>query len=373
MAIINVIKHEFKDGNVCFKFPIEDLKLGSQLIVYPSQTAFFVKGGTICDEFTSGTHTLKSDNLPLLNKIINLPFGSESPFSADIWFVNQVAKLNIEWGTPKPIQVEDPKYKIIVPVRAHGQYGIRICNPRLFIETLIGNMSSFSINDIESYFKGRIISFLNNIIAQQIIQHKTSVLDINTKLIDLSSNCEDNLNSYVSKYGISITEFTIMSISFPENDESVIKLKSAKDTAARLTITGKDVYQMERSFDVLEKAASNEGAGGQMLGMGVGMGAGIGAGKVMYDSSKILNTNPLTPPPLPSQEEKTYYLVINGTQIGNQTFNQIKTFIQQGIVTGETLVWTDGMENWGKLIDVAPLNTLLQSKKTSLPPPIPNL
>ena len=95
--------------------------------------------------------------------------------------------------------------------------------------------------------------------------------------------------------------------------------------------------------------------------------------KEMYDSSKILNTNPSTPPPLPSKEEKTYYLVINGTQIGNQTFNQIKTFIQQGIVTEETLVWTAGMENWEKLIDVAPLNNLLQSKKTSLPPPVPNL
>jgi len=366
MAIIDVVKCEIIDGEFCYKFPSEDLRIGTQLIVYPAQTAFFVKGGVICDEFLSGTYTITSENIPILNKIINLPFGNETPFKAEVWYINQVSKLDIQWGTPQPLQIEDPKYKIIIPVRAHGQYGIHITNPRVFLETLIGNMKSFTAEKIEQFFKGRIISLLNTLLTKQIIEQKISVLDINTQLMTMSLSCEVQLNEIFEKYGISITDFSIMSITFPQDDSSVIKLKEAKDLAARLTITGKDVYQMERTFDVLDKAANNEGAGGQMMAMGVGLGAGIGAGNVMGNAaSQMLNTNPTPPPPIP--QEKLYHLYIDGKQIGGISILNINSYIQQGIVNADTLVWTNGMPNWLKLSEVSELSTLLSNQT---PPPI---
>ena len=142
MALIDVVKWEANNREFCRKFPSTDLRIGTQLVVYTAQTAFFVKGGTICDEFTAGTYTLKSENLPILNKLINLPFGGNSPFQAEVWFVNQITKLDLKWGTPQPISLEDPKYNVIVPVRAFGQYGIKITNPRRFLETLIEQMPS---------------------------------------------------------------------------------------------------------------------------------------------------------------------------------------------------------------------------------------
>lgn len=150
MALIDVIKCDIQDGEFCYKFPSDDLRIGSQLVVYPSQTAFFVRGGEILDSFTSGTYTISSENIPLLNKVINIPFGNESPFKAEVWFINQISKLDMPWGTPHPILLEDPKYKIIVPVRSNGQYGLRIKEPRLFLETLIGNMSDFKADKIGS-------------------------------------------------------------------------------------------------------------------------------------------------------------------------------------------------------------------------------
>nr|MCR5393951.1 SPFH domain-containing protein [Bacteroidales bacterium] len=120
MALIDVIKWEVSDEEFIYKFPSDDLRIGSQLVVYQSQTAFFVQKGKICDEFTAGTYTIKTENIPILNKLINLAFGGDSPFKADVWFVNQITKLNMKWGTPQPIQLEDPKYGIIVPVRAFG-------------------------------------------------------------------------------------------------------------------------------------------------------------------------------------------------------------------------------------------------------------
>lgn len=365
MALIDVIKCEMTNGEFCQKFPSNNLSIGSQLVVYPAQTAFFVKGGTICDEFTSGTYTIKTDNIPLLDKIINLPFGNETPFQAEVWFVNQISKLDLAWGTPQPIQVEDPKYKIIVPIRAHGQYGIRISQPRLFLESLIGNMISFDSKQIEQYFKGKIITHLNTILTQQIIEKKVSVLDINTLLIALSEECNNKLNEQLQKYGVSITDFSIMSITVPQDDDSVIKLKNAKDLAATLNITGRDVYQMERSFDVLEKAAANEGMGGQMMGMGIGLGTGVSIGNSLGNVvGQMINT---TPQPISVQNAKTYYLYINETQIPNQSIQQIKEYVLKGMITPETLVWSIGMPEWVRISDIPELNNLFG---IVTPPPI---
>ena len=80
--------------------------------------------------------------MPLLDKIVNLPFGGKSPFSAEVWFVNRAVTLDVNWGTTDPIPVEDPKYNIIVPVRAFGQFGLRIADSRVFLtrfpETIVG-------------------------------------------------------------------------------------------------------------------------------------------------------------------------------------------------------------------------------------------
>lgn len=366
MAIIDVVKCEMRNGEFCSKFPSDKLKIGTQLVVYPSQTAFFVKGGVICDGFTAGTYTISTENIPILGGLVNLPFGGETPFKAEVWFVNQISKLDLAWGTPHPIQVEDPKYNIIVPVRAHGQYGLKISNPRLFLETLIGNLASFTTEQINQYFKGKMISALNNIIAQQIISNRISVLDINTMLMSLSESIEELLNKILNKYGISVVEFAIMSINVPEDDPSVLKLKEAKDLVARLNVAGRDVYQMERSFDVLEKAASNEGTGGQFASMGVGIGAGVGIGNAVGNNlSGMINTNPNTPPPIISAQ--TYYVYLNGQQVGGQTIQQISLYAQQGVVTADTLVWAPGMPAWIKISEVPQLASLVAP---IVPPPI---
>ena len=361
MAIIDVVKWEVNQREFCHKFPSQDLRVGTQLVVNTAQTAIFVKGGQILDEFTAGTYTLKTENLPLLNKLINIPFGGDSPFQAEVWFVNQITRMDLKWGTPQPIQLEDPKYNIIVPVRAFGQYGIKVTNPRQFLESLIGNMSSFTADSIDNYFKGKLITNLSSTIAKKIIQDQISILDINTQLVELSEYCNNEINKTFEKYGISLVEFAIMSVNVPQDDPSFVKLKEAKATLARLNITGRDVYQMERSFDVLDTAAGNTGAGAQVMGLGVGM----GVGNVMAGlAGQNINTNPAsqTPPPLP--QEPTYFVYVNGQQIGGQTAAQIMQMRAQGTVNDETLVWTAGMANWTAIKNVPALATLC-------PPPIP--
>ena len=181
MALVNVIRYENNPREVVGKYKENDIRIGSQLIVYPAQTAIFVKGGAILDEFTSGTYTISNENIPLLNKLINFPFGSESPFAAEVWFVNQTAILDCKWGTATPLQIEDPKYKVIVPIKAYGQYGFKVTSPRLFIESFIGNMPSFETEKLGDYFKGIIQSKLSTIVTEAMLATQASVVNISSK------------------------------------------------------------------------------------------------------------------------------------------------------------------------------------------------
>ena len=341
------------------------MRWGSQLVVYPGQVAFFVKGGTVCDKFTDGTYTLNTNNIPLLNKIVNLPFGNDSPFQADVWFVNLLQCLSLKWGTETPIQLEDHKYDIIVPVRAHGQYGFKISDAEKFVFTLVGNMPNFSEVQLQGCFRGLLLTRLTSIISQKIVNDRISVLEIPTHLQDISAYCQKELLPFFAEYGVEIMLFNIISINIPEDDLSLNEIKRAKNLSARLKIAGRENYKMECSFDVMDKAAENEsGTGAAFINAGLGLGASLNMGKQMGDS--LMPNNGDVPPPIPTNV--SYFLAINGKQEGPYTEQQIEEAIEQDSNVLNLLAWKKGMTGW------QPLNTF--SEFTALgnndcPPPIP--
>ncbi len=364
MALINVVSVQMNNDILVQKYPSDDLRLGSQLVVYPGQTAFFVKGGQIFDQFESGTYTLKTDNIPLLNKLINLPFGSESPFKAEVWYVNMTAIMATKWGTATPLQLEDPKYDIIVPVRSYGQYAFSVDNPRQFLVSLVGNQSSLTTATIKGYFKGRVMSLLTNVISDKLVRDQISILKINSHISEISEFCCEKINERFTQYGLHLTEFDIMSISPDEEDDSFKKLKEAKDLAARLKIMGQDVYRMERSFDVMDSAASNSGAAGAMLGAGLGVGTGVGIGNQMAQQVNI-GSPAATPPPL-SGSNYQYYVAVNGQQNGPMDYNAVVSLIRNNSINAESLIWRAGMANWDKIQNQPEFSNAL-----NCPPPLP--
>ncbi|WP_293965789.1 SPFH domain-containing protein [uncultured Porphyromonas sp.] len=344
MAVVDVVKWESNLNELVHKFQSDGLRLGSQLVVYPSQTAFFVKGGKICDEFLSGTYTIKSENIPLLGKIINLPFDGESSFKAEVWFVNQVELLDCKWGTQTPLQVEDPRYDVIVPVRAFGQYGFKITEPRVFLEKLVGNMSSFTTSKVVEYFRGVILSRLTAIIYNKLKDDEASVLNINSNVEELAAYAKECIAEVFQRYGLEISLFNIISISINENDPSFVRLKEAKDAAAKIKIIGREDYQMSRSFDVLEKAAENDNG---MAGAAVGLGAGVGLGGLVGAmAAKNINTQDASAiPPITTN----YFLAIKGKRQGPFTLEEIEQKIEDGEIAKDTLVWKKGLKQWVKL------------------------
>jgi len=376
MAIIDVVKCNGNDQEFAWKFPSYDLRLGTQLVVKTAQTAYFVKGGKVLDGFEPGTYTLKNGNIPLLNKLINIPFGGDSPFQAEVWFINLISKLDNRWGTSTPIQLEDPKYKIIIPVRAFGQFGLQIGDPKLFLETLVGTMKVYTADKIVTYFKGKIISSVTSMISKKIIKDNISILEIPTLLDEISVFCEELIKDEFAKYGIEILNFYFMSINVPEDDPSVITLKKAKEKSAYINTVGKDVYSFDRSMNVMEKAADNEGNAGGMLGAGMGLGMGIGVGgnmgNQMGNISNQMNTNlnqqqnqNTQPPPPPPVIQ--FFILINNQQQGPFDLQSVADMIKQGNLSKETYVWKQGMASWDKAENVSELKVYF----TQVPPPPP--
>lgn len=372
MALINVIKYDNNDIDIIWKFPFEDIKLGTQLIVRPGQSAFFVKSGKVFDEFKEGTYTLKSNNIPLLNKIINIPFGNTSPFQAEVWFINTLTNLDNKWGTPKAMMLEDPDYNIVVPVRAFGQYGMRVSNARLFFTSLIGTLKSFTNQDITNYFNGIMITRVSDSIAEKLVLDKISILKIPAYLQDISEFVTEHLKGQFDKYGIDLVNFSIMSINMPEEDSSVLALKAATEKRMHIKTIGKDIYTFDRSMDVMEKAAGNAGTGGDLMGaaMGLGMGFAVGPqlGNQMSQVGQQMHTNLSAPPPMPTQQ---YHIYQNGQQYGPYPLETIQSYIQQKIVTAETHLWKPGMATWEKAAAIAELAALLGAGMQTPPPPPP--
>lgn len=368
MAVIDIVKYEQQEGVIVHKFPSCDLRWGSQLVVYSGQVAFFVKGGKVCDWFTEGTYTLKTNNIPLLNKIINIPFGSDSPWQADVWFVSTINRLNLKWGTETPILLEDPKYDIIVPIRAYGQYGFKVIDPEKFVYNLVGNMPHFDESLLQSYFRGLMLSRLTDIIANKITVDKISLLDIPAKLSEMSTYSQEELRPFFHEFGIDILLFNFISINIPENDSSLNEIKKAKNLSARLKIAGKENYKLERSFDVMDKAAENEsGAGAAFIQAGLGLGAASHMGWRM--GQQMDSDEGLVPPPIPINVD--YYLAVNGQQRGPYNADQIKQAILQDSSILNTLGWKVGMASWLPLYSFAEFSNI--SQEGVIPPPIPGL
>lgn len=278
MAIADIVKCDMTSDVFAQKFPNDALSTFSQLIVNESQEAVLYRGGQALDVFGPGRHTLETGNIPLLSKLINLPFGGQSPFQAEVWFVNKVSVLDIKWGTATPIQLQDPKYNVFIPLRTHGQFGVRIDDSRKFLVKLVGTMPMFDRTFLTNYMKGIYLTKVKDALSKYLVNKRVSILEINAYIDELSLAVCDTVRPGFAEFGIGLQNFFVSDISVPEDDSAVIKLKAALAKRAEMDIVGYN-YQQERSFDTLEGAATNPGAGSAgMMGAGMGLGMGVGIG-----------------------------------------------------------------------------------------------
>jgi membrane protease subunit (stomatin/prohibitin family) len=275
MALIDIVQFHGNDQEFVWKFPSENLRLGTQLVVKPAQVALFVYRGKICDELKEGTITLDTGNIPLLTSVTSLPFGGDSPFQAEVWFVNLISKLDNKWGTMRPIQLEDPKYGLVVAVRAFGQFGFRIGNPRKFLEAITGTAKVFTAEQIVEYFKGVVLQAVNVSLGRAFVKEKISVLEAAVHLEGLAKHCSERIQAELARFGVELVNFFFHSINIPDEDASYQRLKVIKEKAAELNVLGRDLSIRPQHGGVEDRRRQRGGRGGIDAG---GRGAGSGRG-----------------------------------------------------------------------------------------------
>ena len=292
MALFQVIRFDGPSEALVWKYPKENMNSGSQLVVGPAQTAIFVKGGRIYDLFESGTYTLDTNNLPLLNTLINLPFGSRSPFTAEVFYVNRRSILDIKWGTQVPIQLKDPVYQVIIPLRAFGQYGVSVEDPGLFLEKLVGTSEAYTTDDLVRYFRGLVGSRVTDELAGAITDEGMSFVEASARIAQLSQRIAGRLQDFFNDYGIRLVSFFISSINAPEDDPTVRRLKASLSSRQEMDTLNYN-YQQARTYEVLGRAADQLGGDGGMAGVGVGAAMGAAMAELVRQN---LGTVPTTQP-----------------------------------------------------------------------------
>ena len=333
--IADVIKYEGDNSTFIWKHPCEDFNSLAQLIVHESQEAIFFMNGQALDLFGAGRYTLETQNIPKIGKFLNRATGDETPFHAEVYFINKTEQMSIKWGTDSKVQYVEPTYGFPLSIGASGEMSLRAEDSRKLLLKLVGTENFLGQQKLVSFFRSFLMTKVKTYIAQVLKAKSINIFEIDEHLTIFSSEIKNLLISDFSDYGVSLEQFFVTTIVKPDGDKQYEKFKElhfrqyadiaeAKlkqqtdiiyaqteaqkvviDSQAQATKRAQEgyTYQQERGFDVAEKVAQNE-AVGEFTNMGVGFGtmAGVGGavggmvGGMMNDAmGSAMNPNTTTP------------------------------------------------------------------------------
>ncbi|MBM9615224.1 SPFH domain-containing protein [Desulfobulbus rhabdoformis] len=238
-----------------------EIKFGAQLTVRESQAAVLFYKGKACDAYGAGRHTLKTGNIPILTKILSVPWGGTSPLRAEVFFVNLKVFPNLKWGTRDPIAFRDAELGL-VRLRAHGIFNIRIVQPVLLINTLAGTMGRFTTEEVEDFLRKVIVSRFNDYLGENL----HSLFDLPGSFDEIAQGLQKRLVLDFARLGLALDALYVTSITPPE------EVQQAIDDRSRLgLIQDMDNFVRMKAAMAMEKAATVGGEAGAGMGLGLGM------------------------------------------------------------------------------------------------------
>jgi membrane protease subunit (stomatin/prohibitin family) len=289
VAIIDVIEYPNEASNELVHREPEDtsgeFRLGSQLIVRESQRAVFFRDGKALDVFGPGRHTLSTNNIPLLTALIGIPFGGESPFKAEVFFVSIREFTDMKWGSAQPLVYRDTELGM-VRLRAFGTYSIRVSDPQLLVGQIVGARGSYSTGQIDEFLRSIILNQFNDLLGDV----HTSILDLQQMTKEVADSARAVLAEPFRRYGLELTSFQISAITPP--DEVMARIDERSGMAA---LGDMGTYTQFRTAQAIGDAANNPGMAGDLTGAGVGLGAGVGIGQAMAGALRESQQAPAAP------------------------------------------------------------------------------
>lgn len=311
MNLNQIIKYEGNNSTFVWKHDCEDFNTSSQLIVHESQEALFFSNGQACDLFGPGRYSLRTENIPILKRLKNIPTGGETPFHCEVYFINKVEQMAIKWGTDSKVEYLDPQFRFPLKIGASGDMSLKVDDSRKLLVKLVGTEKDLSQERLTSYFRGILMLHVKTYIARVMRNSQISIFEVDEHLQEFSSILLERLKPDFLEYGISLQRFTVTTIVKPDGETNYERYKNIyfeesigireerlrqqrqliqQETDSQKIIMESQAiaqkrklegytYQQERSYDVAEKVAQNEGAGNFTgMGMGIGMMGGVAGG-----------------------------------------------------------------------------------------------
>lgn len=332
--IADIIKYEGDNSTFVWKHPCEDFNTTTQLIVHESQEAIFFLNGQALDLFGPGRHTLETQNIPLLRRIINIPTGGESAFHCEVYFINKTEQMAIRWGTDSKVQYVEPTYKFPISIGASGEMSLSVDDSRKLLVKLVGTERVLDRQQLTTYFRSILMTKVKTYMAQSMRTNAINIFEIDEQLEAFSTDIGNRLVPDFLDYGVQLKRFYVTTIVKPDGDPQYEKFKELhfrqyadiaeaqlqqrvgiieqQTEAQKMVIESQAIaqkriqegytYQQERGYDVTEKAAQNEGIGEfSNMGIGLGMMTGVGGavggmvGGAVSDAFAGMGTAPQQP------------------------------------------------------------------------------
>jgi membrane protease subunit (stomatin/prohibitin family) len=375
MSIWNRLRQELIDivqwmddtnNTLVFRFERfqNEIKYGAKLVVREGQAACFVNEGQLADVFRPGTHTLTTQNLPILATLKGWKYGFESPFKAEVYFVSTRTFTDLKWGTMNPIMVRDPEFGP-VRLRAFGTYTMRVKDPGAFLKNVVGTDGRFTTDEIANQLRNLIVSEFADILGES----KIPMLDLAGNYRELSEFITGKCQGDFDKYGLEVPRLTVENISLPPEVEAALDKRSSMGVIGNM-----DAYTKFKAAEAIGDAAKNPGTAGMFVGMGMGQAFAGTMGGAMQQSAGVGAVGPGAPPPVPGAAVGggPLFLAVNGQQHGPFEPGLVIARARAGDLSPETLVWRQGMASWVAAKDLPELAAAFaQSGAGATPPPIP--
>lgn len=374
MGLLNKLKNEFIDiiewldptnDTIVHRFERyqNEIKMGAKLTVRESQVAVFINEGQIADVYSPGMYTLNTENMPILSTLKGWKYGFNSPFKAEVYFVNTKKFLDNKWGTPNPVMLRDAEFGP-VRIRAFGIYEFRVKDAATFIRDIVGTDGDFTTEQVTNQLRNIIVTRFTDAVAES----KIPVLDMAANYNEFSEVIGKVIVEEYGTYGLEMTKFLVSNISLPPNVEEALDKRSSMGIIGNM-----NQYTQFQAANAMEAAATNPGGGGASEGMGMGM--GLAMANTMMNNMNQGNQQQqyqqagAVPPPMPPA--LTFFAVVNGQQAGPYDLNVLKQLASNGTLTKDTLVWREGMANWSAAGQVPELTQVFGATPPPVPPPPP--
>lgn len=313
MGIFNMIRGQLIDviewtnsdrDTMVYKYDMhgKEIMMGAQLTVREGQTAIFVNEGQLADVFQPGRYELQTSNMPIMTALQSWKFGFNSPFKADVYFVNMTQFLDRKWGTANPVMMRDTEFGMI-RLRAFGIYSFRVTDPATFLKEVFGTASLYSTDGVEGQIKRTLVSGLSDAIAES----KIPALDLAANYDELGNYALQAINPKLAGLGLQLVSFVIENISLPEEVEKAMDRRTSMGVVGDL-----HRYTQYQAAEAMREAANNPGG---TAGAGVGMGAGMAMGQMFAQAMGQQQTAAAQPAAAPAAQQGGKFCTECGTRL----------------------------------------------------------